>query len=273
LAGAVVTPGFAQPRSKLPWLPYGEQDRVIINAHNFTPAVFDPSINGKTPIVAWVPSQDDSGNGTATLSALVGSVTGALTSMDPATDWVADTGAGGARRIDMDGSNDYILSSAQVNVQQRTMNIWVYLTSLPGSSLHVCGRVNGLNSLIVEGNIVVMSSGKVYGYCFDSAQRDTSTSDPTTVSINTWTMLSLTLDGTNAKAWINGVEVGSVACTTPDFSSVYTAPNLMVGGRSAVSMAGAFGAFRWDDFCLWDQALTGSDLVDLYASGAGRGNR
>ena len=32
-------PGFAQPRSELPWLYYPERDRVIINSHNFTPAI------------------------------------------------------------------------------------------------------------------------------------------------------------------------------------------------------------------------------------------
>lgn len=30
-----MTPGFAKPRAELPWLPYGECNRVIINAHNF----------------------------------------------------------------------------------------------------------------------------------------------------------------------------------------------------------------------------------------------
>ncbi len=30
-----MTPGFARPRSELPWLPYEEHDRVIINAHRF----------------------------------------------------------------------------------------------------------------------------------------------------------------------------------------------------------------------------------------------
>jgi len=33
-----VTPGYAKPRSELPWLPYESLDRVrIINSHNFTP--------------------------------------------------------------------------------------------------------------------------------------------------------------------------------------------------------------------------------------------
>lgn len=36
-----MTPGFAKPRSELPWLPYGKCNQVIINQHNFggwTPA-------------------------------------------------------------------------------------------------------------------------------------------------------------------------------------------------------------------------------------------
>lgn len=230
-------------------------------------------VNSKTPIVAWIPSRDDAANGSTPLTALVGSVTGALTSMDPATDWVADTGAGGVRRLDMDGTNDHIVSSAEVNVQQAAMSIWVYLTGLPASAMQVCGFVNGLGSLIVEKTIVVTTAGKVYGYCFDSAIRTTSVTDPTTISINTWTLLGLTLDGTNAKAWINGVEVGSVACTTPDFSAVYTVPNLFISGQSSVAQAGAFGAFRWDDFRLWSEALDSSDFAYLYNSGSGRGRQ
>jgi hypothetical protein len=229
------------------------------------------AVNSKEPIVAWIPSRDDAANGSTPLTALVGSVTGVLTNMDPATDWVGDTGAGGVRRIDMDGFNDYIISSVEISVQQRTMNIWVYLTSIPSANMHICGRVNGLNSDIVEGNIVVLPSGKVCGYCFDSAQRTTTTINSTVIAANAWTMLSLTLDGTTAKAWINAVEVGSVACTTPDFSGVYTTPNLMVGGQSSIPSAGYSGTFRWDDFRLWDQALDSSDFAYLYNSGSGRG--
>jgi len=33
----MMTPSFAKSRAELPWLPYPENDRVIINAHNFTP--------------------------------------------------------------------------------------------------------------------------------------------------------------------------------------------------------------------------------------------
>ncbi len=36
-----MTPGFAKPRSELPWLPYESLDRVIINSHNFNAPAFD----------------------------------------------------------------------------------------------------------------------------------------------------------------------------------------------------------------------------------------
>lgn len=51
-----MTPGYAKPRSELPWLPYEEQDRVIINAHNFggtwTPAQISTSL--------WLDAADSS---------------------------------------------------------------------------------------------------------------------------------------------------------------------------------------------------------------------
>jgi len=256
-----MTPGFAKPRSALSWLPYGKVSRLIINSHNFANA--GPLLLGDE-VVFWSPTHDTAGNGTSTLSALVGSITGALTNMDAPTDWVSDTGMSGARRIDMDGSNDHILSSVKVNARQSTQAIWVYLTGYPASAMQICGFVNGLNSLVVDKTIVVRTDGKIYGYCFDTAIRVTSVS-ASAIPLNTWTHLALTLDGTNAKVWINGSEVGNVACTAPDFSGSYNTRNLMVSGQSSVAQAGAFGAFRWDNYRLASRAYSGSELLQLAA--------
>lgn len=38
-----MTPGFAKTRAELPWLYYPRNDRVIINAHNFTPPAWTPA--------------------------------------------------------------------------------------------------------------------------------------------------------------------------------------------------------------------------------------
>ena len=105
-----MTPGFAKSRKELFWLPYPEPDKVIINAHNFTPAIWSPAVNGKTPVSAWVPSRDTAGNSTTTLTDLSsGENNGTLTNMAvPANNWVADTDAGGVRALEFDGSNDYV---------------------------------------------------------------------------------------------------------------------------------------------------------------------
>jgi hypothetical protein len=52
-----VTPGFAKPRSDLPWLPYEEQDRVIINAHNFTSPAWTPA---QITTYLWLDAADTS---------------------------------------------------------------------------------------------------------------------------------------------------------------------------------------------------------------------
>ena len=66
------------------------------------------AVNGKVPVAVWCPSRDTLGNGTTTLTDLVGSSNGTLTNMDPATDWVSDTDAGGIRALDFDGSDDFV---------------------------------------------------------------------------------------------------------------------------------------------------------------------
>ena len=53
-----MTPGFAKPRADLPWLYYPRNDRVIINAHNFTPATpFSPLDVG---VSLWLDASDAS---------------------------------------------------------------------------------------------------------------------------------------------------------------------------------------------------------------------
>ena len=52
-----MTPGFAKPRSELPWLPYGKCNRVIINQHNFTPASWTPAAIATS---LWLDGSDSS---------------------------------------------------------------------------------------------------------------------------------------------------------------------------------------------------------------------
>ena len=50
-----MTPGFAKSREELFYLPYPEHNRLIINAHNFTPAIWTPLQS--TPLL-WLDASD-----------------------------------------------------------------------------------------------------------------------------------------------------------------------------------------------------------------------
>jgi hypothetical protein len=64
------------------------------------------AVNGKEPIAAWIPSLDSAGNGTTTLTDLVGSNNGTLANMDAATDWVLSDSK---YALDFDGTNDAVV--------------------------------------------------------------------------------------------------------------------------------------------------------------------
>lgn len=97
MAGAVVTPGFAKPRAELPWLPYGETDRVIINSHNFTPPLWTPaSISASL----WVDASDvstvfdaDSGGSVITNNGYAGRIVDKSTNAWALTQATATTAA------------------------------------------------------------------------------------------------------------------------------------------------------------------------------------
>jgi hypothetical protein len=110
----MMTPGFAKPRSELPWLPYPESDKVfVINSHNFTPS--GPNLIGDELLVLQGPTglTDLSGNGN------VASYNGGM-------GVVADTGAGGVSAFSFDGTNDFIsLGSALVTAAPLSFSAWI----------------------------------------------------------------------------------------------------------------------------------------------------
>ena len=125
-----MTPGFAKSRKELFWLPYPEPDKVLINAHNFTPAAPVP-IGGETGW--WCPSLDPNGSG-STLTDLIGSRNGTLTNFaltGSTSNWVADTGSGGAIAINGDGTDDTVRLSGwpAITTGDFTLSLWMKTSS------------------------------------------------------------------------------------------------------------------------------------------------
>lgn len=256
-----MTPGFAKSRQELFWLPYPEPDRVIINAHNFTPPVaeFDPSVNGKSPIAVWCPSRDDDGNGTTTLTDLIGSNNGTLINMDPATDWVADTGAGGIRALDFDHVNDVVNCGTAIGAfgssADFAVSCWFYPRSL-GSERGVVSRV------------------AIYDAGWGIATNGTSLRWPKynsgisyTISTGAWYHVVGVMVSGVGKLYVNGVLRSSQ--TVGSFSN--PAGVRLEFGRYYENYPGFFSDMLLDDVRLFDQSLVLADVEYLYALGAGRG--
>jgi len=129
---------------------------------------------------------------------------------------------------DEDGNDDYIVGTDIINVQKITWECWVYATSYPNNKF-IVGLVNGLGSGTQE-KVLYSSYGKLIFRVYDGGNKYTSI-PVDTIPINQWVYLVGIQDGTNAKAYVNGVEVGTVACG--DGFTGYGVPNIFIGGASA----------------------------------------
>ncbi len=250
-----MTPGFAKSRKELFWLPYPEQDTVLINAHNFTPETFDPSVNGKTPVSVWCPSLDTAGNGTSTLYDLVGSNHGTMTNMDAATDWVADTSSGGIRALDFDGSNDYVaLAGTTLGTANFTISAW-FKTSSGGRQAIVSTYTSGDVGIIFD----VLAGGKVRFACVNGSGSNLILADSAaTYNDGNWHFAMAVRDGSaSAKLYVDGTVVSVTGIGNANLGSGAMRIGAVVSGYTG------FMAGRIDDVRIWTSALDSTDNSDL----------
>lgn len=254
-----MTPGVAKTRAELPYLYYPRNDRVIINAHNFTPPAPNFSVNGKDPLSVWCPSKDDTGNGTTTLNDFVGSSDITLQNFalsGSTSNWIADTNAGGIRAIDFDGTNDYGSGS-----------YWTTLGTFSAAAFSLWVRSDGKSNFGIIG-----TSGfgvfSVYSNTPSNIRfllKDTSNLLDGAITAGAWTHVVATWDGTTARLYVNGTQTASKAVSglisnsgNPFYLGTYFSTSFTIDGRM-------------DDVRGFNQNLDPSDVAYLYNSGAGRG--
>ncbi len=241
-----MTPGFAKSRRELFWLPYPEPDKVLINAHNFTP----PGPTGIGGEVFWIcPSLDTAGNGTSTATDLSGNgLNATLTNMDPATDWVADTGASGTRALDFDGTNDRLAISGVTRNGTLSFSAWVYLRSLADEMIFNFKSTNSVANLFMFATVLTLRGGSVTSV--NSAANPFATS--------TWTHVAATITGTTGTLFVNGLQIatGTIAAVGASTSG------FDIGAYSDFG-AGYFLNGRLDDLRLFHRLLSGSEITAL----------
>lgn len=212
------------------------------------------AVNSKEPVSAYIPSLDTTGNGTATLTDLVGTQNGTLTNMDPATDWVADTGAGGVTALDFDGVNDHVVAPRTANIV--SVSTWVSVNGTSGNR-----RIFSINR----------NAFSIYAGPGSQAQRIVyNNSDMSSgITLNgsgVWNHVVASYDGTNVKCYHNGVlrSTNAVAAATLSTANVYI---------SAIEFGSIIQLWdgRQDDFRAFSVALDQNDVDYLYNAGTGRG--
>ena len=222
------------------------------------------AVNGKEPVAAWIPSLDTAGNGTTTLTDLVGSNDGTLTNMVAGSDWVANTDNGGVRALDFDGSNDNISIPDQSSHKPAaiTVSVWaIRRTTAPGEIVFKqntrTGRFEAYAILANSGNFqfVVSNAAGTQAIITQSASADV------------WTHLALTFDQPTMKGYVNGSLVGTL---THDHPIDYGTNPLSIGRSTQSPFFFPFDGLV-DDVRIWDSALDSSDISYLYDSGTGRG--
>ena len=217
-------------------------------------------VNGKEPIAAWIPSRDDTGNGTTTLNDLVGSNNGTLTNMDAASGWVADTDAGGVRALDFDGVNDFVTMGSPASLRLNstvTVSAWV----LPRSTSQLGIAVHGSGAQVYFGLVFSAASNQKLSFWNSGSAAITA---PSTSALNQWHHFVGVRSASGLELFVDGHSVATAAGST----GTGIASNLMVLGQFG-SFAGYKSSSRKDDIRIWDQALNATDASDLYAAQRG----
>jgi hypothetical protein len=235
------------------------------------------------PTEVYCPSRDTAGNGTTTLTGLVAGNNGTLTNMDPATDWVSDTNAGGVRALDFDGTNDYVTvphnSVLNPGTSAFSISAWVQPDNINqfgvmAQKRNSDGGIGQVYSLAVAANGIDATAGKKIALTLlwnsISVGRSFRTTDD--VADGNWHHIVAVWTGSAIKIYVDNVDM----LLTSELSSGTIATGLSPSGPlrlgTNVVSGGAFFNGRQDDLRLFfSHALDASDVSALYASGAGRG--
>lgn len=222
------------------------------------------TIEGATPAAAWIPTLDDDGDGTTTLTDLTGNgYDGTLTSMDAGTDWVDE--GGGLRYLDFDGINDHVTDFGYTFAEDGNFSasVWIYPTTIAGANKNIYGVQSSADT---GGRFLRINSGKLDFRVVSTVDIYAAT-DTTNVDVDAWThvVIVLDFDSSEIRLYRNTSEVASASIS----GTVGARGNTTIGKRP--DAASNYFTGRIDDVRQFESVLTTGQIAALYARGAGRG--
>ncbi len=157
--------------------------------------------------------------------------------------------------LKFNGTNQYLtVSPAPTTRSPLTVAAWVYPTSLTGGRTIVDTDNNG--GSFVGWVFTVKSNGQLWFW--PASGKDKFSTG--TISINTWSHIVATYDGTNVSFYINGVLDSTQAMQTPQ-------DNITTFAIGNDSWTGNYWAGSLDDVRLYSRALSANEVQALYVQG------
>lgn len=168
-----------------------------------------------------------------------------------------------SRALDLNGSSHYIdvTNSSLLNPTHVTVSVWVYIHSYPVAYPRVVAKDSAVGDAGQAYHMIVHNNGKVFFRINNSGWKGGDFD--TSLSLNTWYHLVGTFDGSEVKAYINGVQ----EATTYAFSGTIDTSdgdNLTIGFQPGSS--NYFDGLI-DDVRIYDYALSLSQIQGLYQLG------
>ncbi len=152
-----------------------------------------------------------------------------------------------------------------LSTHEITMAAWVYVTDL-SANRYVLAKARPFFPAVNWILGLSLTTGTVFGYWSDVAK---TTSGATSVSVNTWHQVALTvrnIGGTfTGNVWLDGVVQGSNVVSLTTVTEVGTTARIGAGRAGAASALPFKGNI--DEVTFWSVGFTGPELIELYNGG------
>lgn len=142
-----------------------------------------------------------------------------------------------------------------------TVNAWVYFNGAGYGGFYWYVMANDNNTGVRQGGFGVDDQGKIHS---DRNVADVLFHTGTALSLNTWTMLTYTYDGSVITGYMNASSQNALSMSA--FAS--TTNHEFIGKRQYSGAEGYWQGYI-DELSVWSRALSGTEVTTLYNSGIG----
>ena len=162
-----------------------------------------------------------------------------------------------------DGSTGYVQVpySASLNPSKFSVELWVNVTGGAGTNR---SPITSRDNLL--GYIIYANTSNVWQFWIGNGSAWVITGN-TPVSLNTWTHLSMTYDGTTLRAYVNGV----LSQSTTGSLSLNTSRPLRIAAGVTESTPSLYFPGKVDEVAIYNYALSPTQVANHYNSGKGAG--